>query len=395
MKTILYPSPTGANNFAALHSRSHVEALASVPGSKVLEVGTGSGYVTALLSEMASHVYSIERHERFLERAREILAELGCQNVTLRSGGWRRGLAEFAPFDAILVSAATPVIPPAYLLNYGKVAAWSSLWVRVSARTPTRREAQWLAAHSNTRGCRFVPLVVDDLTSKITDSSYASSAFTIETVAFFRNLRITLEMIKWEHSCFCSAIRPLRRHAGREWYPAGRTLLWIVVAMVCARSAAMAFNRLADASIDAENPRTRTRALPAGTLSPAFVATFVLVSMRVFVLAAARLNRLTLLLSPVALAVVLLYSYTKRFTRWSHLFLGSRSGIAPAAAGSPCAAASMPASFCSPLRSLSGSLDLTCCTAVRTTTTTAMRAAFGPALFRHCRRRCGLPGCFT
>jgi 4-hydroxybenzoate polyprenyltransferase len=98
--------------------------------------------------------------------------------------------------------------------------------------------------------------------------------------------------------------------------------------MVSARSAAMAFNRLADASIDAENPRTRTRALPAGTLSPAFVATFVLVSCAVFVLAAARLNRLTLLLSPVALAVILLYSYTKRFTRWSHLFLGLALGIA-------------------------------------------------------------------
>jgi 4-hydroxybenzoate polyprenyltransferase len=114
--------------------------------------------------------------------------------------------------------------------------------------------------------------------------------------------------------------------------PAGRALLWIVVAMVSARSAAMAFNRLADASIDAENPRTRTRALPAGTLSPAFVAIFVLVSCAVFVLAAARLNRLTLLLSPVALAVILLYSYTKRFTRWSHLFLGLALGIAPAAA---------------------------------------------------------------
>jgi 4-hydroxybenzoate polyprenyltransferase len=94
----------------------------------------------------------------------------------------------------------------------------------------------------------------------------------------------------------------------------------------------MAFNRLADASIDAENPRTRTRALPAGTLSPAFVAAFVLISCAVFVLAAARLNRLALLLSPVALAIVLLYSYTKRFTRWSHLFLGLALGIAPSAA---------------------------------------------------------------
>jgi 4-hydroxybenzoate polyprenyltransferase len=94
----------------------------------------------------------------------------------------------------------------------------------------------------------------------------------------------------------------------------------------------MAFNRLADASIDAANPRTQTRALPAGTLTPAFVATFVVVSCGVFVLAAARLNHLALALSPVALAVVLLYSYTKRFTRWSHLVLGFALGIAPSAA---------------------------------------------------------------
>jgi 4-hydroxybenzoate polyprenyltransferase len=102
--------------------------------------------------------------------------------------------------------------------------------------------------------------------------------------------------------------------------------------MVAARSAAMAFNRLADAAIDAANPRTRTRALPAGHLSPAFVATFILVSSAVFILAAAQLNRLALWLSPVALAILLLYSYTKRFTRWSHLALGFALGIAPSAA---------------------------------------------------------------
>jgi len=102
--------------------------------------------------------------------------------------------------------------------------------------------------------------------------------------------------------------------------------------MVAARSAAMAFNRLADASLDAANPRTQTRALPATTLTPGFVATFVVVSCALFVLAAWQLNRLTLALSPVALAVVLLYSYTKRVTRWSHLVLGFALGIAPAAA---------------------------------------------------------------
>jgi 4-hydroxybenzoate polyprenyltransferase len=114
--------------------------------------------------------------------------------------------------------------------------------------------------------------------------------------------------------------------------PTAHQLLWIVIAMVAARSAAMAFNRLADAAIDAANPSTRTRALPAGQLSPAFVATFILISSAVFILAAAQLNRLALWLSPVALAILLLYSYTKRFTRWSHLVLGFALGIAPSAA---------------------------------------------------------------
>jgi 4-hydroxybenzoate polyprenyltransferase len=114
--------------------------------------------------------------------------------------------------------------------------------------------------------------------------------------------------------------------------PTGHQLLWILIAMIAGRSAAMAFNRLADATIDAANPRTRTRALPAGDLSPAFVATFVVVSCAIFVLAASQLNRLTLWLSPVALAILLFYPYTKRFTRLSHLVLGFALGIAPAAA---------------------------------------------------------------
>jgi 4-hydroxybenzoate polyprenyltransferase len=107
---------------------------------------------------------------------------------------------------------------------------------------------------------------------------------------------------------------------------------WIVVCMVSARSAAMAFNRLVDARIDAANPRTAMRALPAGRLSAGFVAGFVLVSAAVFLLGAAMLNRLTLELAPVALAVVLVYSYMKRVTRWSHLVLGLALGIAPSAA---------------------------------------------------------------
>ena len=102
--------------------------------------------------------------------------------------------------------------------------------------------------------------------------------------------------------------------------------------MVAARSAAMAFNRLVDARIDAANPRTAMRAMPAGALSSQFVAGFVVVSVAVFALGAAMLNRLTLTLAPVALAVVLVYSYMKRVTRWSHLVLGLALGIAPSAA---------------------------------------------------------------
>jgi 4-hydroxybenzoate polyprenyltransferase len=146
------------------------------------------------------------------------------------------------------------------------------------------------------------------------------------------DLRLTLEMIKWEHSIFALPFALCGAMLAASGFPSVHQLLWIVVAMVAARSAAMAFNRWADAAIDAANPRTRTRALPAGHLSPAFVVTFVIVSCLVFVLAASQLNRLALLLSPVALAMLLLYSYTKRVTRWSHVVLGFALGIAPSAA---------------------------------------------------------------
>jgi len=139
-------------------------------------------------------------------------------------------------------------------------------------------------------------------------------------------------MIKWEHSIFALPFALCGAMLAAGGFPPVHQLLWIVVAMIAARSAAMAFNRWADASIDAANPRTSTRALPAGHLSPAFVVTFVVVSSFVFILAASQLNRLTLELSPVALAVLLLYSYTKRVTRWSHLVLGFALGIAPSAA---------------------------------------------------------------
>ena len=151
-------------------------------------------------------------------------------------------------------------------------------------------------------------------------------------MGLLRNLKVTLEMIKWEHSIFALPFALCGAMLAAGGLPASGQLAWIVVAMVSARSAAMAFNRLADVSIDAANPRTATRALPVGQLTPAFVSTFVLVACGIFVLAASQLNRLTLMLSPVALAVILLYSYSKRFTRWSHLFLGFALGIAPAAA---------------------------------------------------------------
>ena len=147
-----------------------------------------------------------------------------------------------------------------------------------------------------------------------------------------RNLRVTLEMIKWEHSIFALPFALCGAMLAAGGLPTAHQVAWIIVAMVAARSAAMAFNRLADASIDAANPRTSTRALPAGQLTPAFVATFVVISSAVFIAAAAELNRLALWLSPLALAVLLLYSYTKRFTRWSHLVLGFALGIAPSAA---------------------------------------------------------------
>ncbi len=157
-------------------------------------------------------------------------------------------------------------------------------------------------------------------------------------MGMFRNIGATLEMIKWEHSIFAlpfaltGALLAAHASNAARSFPTLPTLGWILVCMVSARSAAMAFNRLADAQIDAANPRTATRAIPAGQLSPGFVGGFVLVSCVVFVLAASQLNRLTLWLSPVALAVVLLYSYSKRVTRWSHLVLGLALGIAPSAA---------------------------------------------------------------
>ena len=139
-------------------------------------------------------------------------------------------------------------------------------------------------------------------------------------------------MIKWEHSVLTLPFGLTGAVLAARGIPNLHTSIWIIVALVAARSAAMAFNRMADATIDAANPRTKIRALPAGKLRRSFVVWFVVISSAILILAAYELNPLAFYLSPVALGIVFLYSFTKRFTRWSHVALGLAMGIAPAAA---------------------------------------------------------------
>ncbi len=151
-------------------------------------------------------------------------------------------------------------------------------------------------------------------------------------------IRTVLEMIKFEHSVFAlpfaltAALLAARYAGARPGWPSGRQILWIVVAMVGARSAAMTMNRIADLHYDRLNPRTRERPLVTGALTLRFAWVFALASSAVLVLAAGQLNLLALKLSPVALVVLFFYSYTKRFTTWSHLVLGFCLGMSPAAA---------------------------------------------------------------
>jgi 4-hydroxybenzoate polyprenyltransferase len=149
-------------------------------------------------------------------------------------------------------------------------------------------------------------------------------------------IRTVLEMIKFEHSVFALPFALtgalLAARATFHSWPSLRQVFWIVVAMVAARSAAMTINRIVDLRYDKENPRTRTRALATGALSISFAWTFTLMAVAAFFLAAWRLNLLALKLAPLALAILFFYSYTKRFTSWSHLFLGLALGISPAAA---------------------------------------------------------------
>ncbi|MBI3896564.1 MAG: UbiA family prenyltransferase [Acidobacteria bacterium] len=150
--------------------------------------------------------------------------------------------------------------------------------------------------------------------------------------SWWRSLRTTLEMIKFEHSVFALPFALIGALLAARGWPSGRQLFWIVVAMVAARSAAMSFNRLIDRHLDAQNPRTANRALPAGALSVSFVTWFALVASAMLIFAAYQLNPLSFRLSPLALGILFVYSYTKRFTILSHIVLGFCLGIAPAAA---------------------------------------------------------------
>ena len=150
---------------------------------------------------------------------------------------------------------------------------------------------------------------------------------------FWSRTRTTLEMIKWEHSIFALPFALTAMLLAAHGLPGWRTVVWILVAMVAARSAAMAFNRWADAELDAANPRTRSRAIPAGLLSRQFVLGFTLLAALVFVAGGGGTEPAdAVIFRRVVLVVLLGYSYLKRFTRWSHLGLGLALGLAPSAA---------------------------------------------------------------
>src|SRR3974390_1637761 len=152
-------------------------------------------------------------------------------------------------------------------------------------------------------------------------------------------IRTVLEMIKFEHSVFALPFALtgalLAARVSLHGWPTLRQVLWIVVAMVAARSAAMTINRIADVRYDKENPRTKTRALVTGALSVSFAWAFTIAAGTVFFLAAWQLNSLAFKLAPLAVAILFFYSFTKRFTSWSHLFLCWPLGLSAAAAWLP------------------------------------------------------------
>jgi 4-hydroxybenzoate polyprenyltransferase len=146
---------------------------------------------------------------------------------------------------------------------------------------------------------------------------------------FFDNLCELLEMIKIGHSVLALPFAFMGAILAARGLPDNRTIFYIVVAMVGARSAAMAFNRLVDVRTDSLNPRTVGRALVTGKISPRATILFITISAVLFIGAAAQLNRVCFALSPFALLVILGYSFTKRFTAASHLVLGLSLGLAP------------------------------------------------------------------
>lgn len=148
----------------------------------------------------------------------------------------------------------------------------------------------------------------------------------------WRRFTTTLEMIKFEHTLFALPFAFLGAVMAANGLPTWQQMLWITLAMVGARSAAMTFNRIADREIDAKNPRTANRELPSGKLSVSFAWTFLILSIALFLLASYLLNWLTFALSPIALLSVLGYSYAKRFTTLAHLMLGWALAISPTAA---------------------------------------------------------------
>ena len=160
----------------------------------------------------------------------------------------------------------------------------------------------------------------------------------VRILSVFRRIGVYLEMVKVAHTVFAlpfaltGMFLASRELGSRSALPSGRTVFYIVLAMVGARSAAMGFNRLVDADIDARNPRTRGRAIPAGQVSRPMARAFILLSVALLLLSAAKLNTLCLQLTPVLLLLLFSYSYMKRFTWASHLVLGACLGAAPLAA---------------------------------------------------------------
>jgi 4-hydroxybenzoate polyprenyltransferase len=148
-------------------------------------------------------------------------------------------------------------------------------------------------------------------------------------LGLLKKLNIVLEMVKIEHTIFALPFALMGAFLAARDLPRLVQIGWILVAMVGARSAAMAFNRLVDLPFDSENPRTLNRALPKKQLTRGFVIVFILISSALLVFAASQLNRLSLELSPLALAIIFFYSYTKRFTWWTHIFLGVSLACAP------------------------------------------------------------------